>query len=349
MDGRGLVSSSGGAELSQVDLVSVIIPSYNYGAYLADTIASLQSQDYKHWEAIVVDDGSTDDTAAQVAVFAQQDARVIYIHQKNQGVSTARNTGIARARGEFVLFLDADDLLSPSKLHAHFEHFLRCPSVDISYSTFRYFADSKRNVFFTNYRLDSLQEWSRPVSGYGENTFPAFIRKNNLPLQAAMFRRDLLHRVGYFDPTMRALEDWDYLLRCILRGACMAGVDEPTAMTLIRVHSGSATRNVAFVDYMERVFGNVQSEIDRLRTLGNEGGANFYAVFLQEALIGLGRRRARRERKLKRKEIMDNIRVAGVFEFVKLYPVFKKSRFKFLSAYMRVLFEKFIALLCWPR
>jgi glycosyltransferase involved in cell wall biosynthesis len=349
VDGQVPALSNGELELSQVDLVSVIIPCYNYGAYIADTIASLQSQSHEHWEAIVVDDGSTDDTAAQVAVLAQQDARIIYIHQHNQGVSTARNTGIARARGEFVLFLDADDLLSPSKLHAHIEHFRRCPSVDISYSTFRYFADSKRNEFFTNYRLDSQQEWSRPVSGYGKDTFPTFIRKNNLPLQAAMFRRPLLNRVGYFDPTMRALEDWDYLLRCILRGACMAGLDDAAALTLIRVHSGSATRNVAFVDYMGRVFGNVQIEIERLRTLGSEGAVNFYAECLQETLTDLVRRRARRERKVKQKEIMDSIRVAGIFEFIKLYPVLKKSRFKFLNAYMRVFFEKFIALFCWPR
>ncbi|MDP3845676.1 MAG: glycosyltransferase [Pseudomonas sp.] len=333
--------------MSQVDLVSVIIPSYNYGAYLADTIASLQSQDYKHWEAIVVDDGSTDDTAAQVAVLAQQDARVIYIHQHNQGVSTARNAGIARARGEFVLFLDADDLLSPSKLHAHIEHFRRCAAVDISYSKFRYFSDANPDELFTNYRLDSLREWSRSITGYGEEAFPVFIRKNNLPLPAAMFRRALLQRVGYFDSDMRALEDWDYFLRCILRGACMAGVDESAAMVLIRVHSGSATRNIAFVEYMERVYENVRIEIARLRVLGNEGAADSYTGFLQDTLIDLGRRRARRDRKIRQQKIMDSIRDAGVFDFIELYPVIKKWRFRFLEAYFRVFFEKITAIFWW--
>jgi glycosyltransferase involved in cell wall biosynthesis len=342
--GQSQAPSSGGAELSQVALVSVIIPSYNYGAYLADTLASLQAQDLKHWEAIVVDDGSTDDTTTQIAALAQQDARIIYVHQQNQGVSTARNTGLARARGEFVLFLDADDLLSPAKLHAHIEHFLRCPSVDISYSTFRYFADNKRDEFFSNYQLDSQREWSRPVSGYGQDTFPVFIRKNNLPLQAAMFRRTLLDRVGYFDPSMRALEDWDYLLRCILRGACMAGVDEPAAMSLIRVHSASATRNVNFVDYMQLVFGNVQSEIDHLRSLGSEAAANFYAQLLQKTLLDLQRRRARRLRKVVRRDVMSEIRKAGIFDMVNLYPLLKKWRFKFLAGYLRVLYARFIAL-----
>jgi glycosyltransferase involved in cell wall biosynthesis len=334
---------SGGIELSQVDLVSIIIPSYNYGAYIADTIASLQLQNYKHWEAIVVDDGSTDDTATQVAALALLDARIIYVRQQNEGVSTARNTGLALARGEFVVFLDADDLLSPAKLQAHIEHFLRCPTVDISYSMFRYFADSKRNEFFSNYQLDSQQAWSRPVSGYGQDTFQVFIRKNNLPLQAAMFRRTLLDRVGYFDPSMRALEDWDYLLRCILRGACMAGVDESAAISMIRVHSASATRNVAFVDYMERVFGNVQSEIDRLRSLGSEATANFYAQLLQKNLLDLQRRRARRLRRVMRYDVMNDIRSAGITNMVNLYPLLKKWRFKFLAGYLRVLYERLIA------
>lgn len=326
--------------MSQAGLVSIIIPCYNYGAYIADCIESLQAQTHEHWEAIVVDDGSTDDTPSRVAALVQEDVRIIYVSQKNQGVSAARNEGLARVRGEFVLFLDADDLLSANALHAHIKNFRRSPSVDISYSKFRYFSDNNRNEYFTNYRLDSQQEWSRPVQGNGEATFPVFIKKNNLPLQAAMFRSALLQRVGDFELNMRALEDWDYLLRCILRGACMARVDDPAASTLIRVHSSSATRNIAFADYQECVYENVRLEIARLRASGDVDEANFYDETLKEALLDQSRRRARRVSKARRKEIMQNIREAGISDFSRLYPVLKKYGFKFLYAYSRVFLEE---------
>lgn len=328
--------------LTKTNLVSVIIPCYNYGAYIAETIASLQAQNYEHWEAIVVDDGSVDDTATRVTELAQKDARIFYVHQQNQGVSVARNTGLARARGEFVQFLDADDLLSASTLQAHIEHFRRCPCVDMSYAKLRFFSDANPAERFTNYQLDSVQEPIRLASGYGQKTFPRLIRKNCLPLQILMFRRTLLQKVGCFELGMRALEDWDYVLRSILRGGYVAGVDDPTAMALVRVHSGSATRNIAFVDYMDRVYANVRAEVESLRALGDDAAAGFYDKILKETLADLDRRRAKRGRKDTRKDIMKNIRAVGLLAFSELKPVFKKWRFTFLYAYFLVVIEKFL-------
>ncbi len=89
-------------------LVSIIIPTYNYGRYIGRALASLASQDYKPLEIIVVDDGSTDDTRN---VIARSGLDVTYIHQANGGVSSARNAGLAAATGTFIAFLDADDYL----------------------------------------------------------------------------------------------------------------------------------------------------------------------------------------------------------------------------------------------
>ena len=328
--------------MSQAGLVSIIIPCYNYGAFIADTIASLQSQSYERWEALVVDDGSKDDTATRVAELARDDARITYIHQQNMGVSAARNTGVEHARGEFVVFLDADDLISPGKLQAHIEHFQSCPAVDISYSKLRFFSDLNRAALFTNYQLDSVQEPSRPLSGYGQETFPELIRKNRLPLQTAMFRRTLLTRVGRFASGMKALEDWDFVLRCSLRGACVASVDAQTAMAMVRVHPGSATQNIAFADYLERVYSNVRLEIARLRELGDEVAASFYEGVLTKTLHDQERRRSRSVLKARRKEIMQIIREEGLLDFKKLYPVLKKYRAGFFYAYSRVLIERFM-------
>jgi len=96
-------------------LVSVIIPTYNYGRYLGKALQSLEEQTCRNLEVIVVDDGSTDDTKSVVARFAPA---IVYLYQENRGVSSARNTGLQRASGEFITFLDADDYLLADSLEA---------------------------------------------------------------------------------------------------------------------------------------------------------------------------------------------------------------------------------------
>ncbi|MDH4874739.1 glycosyltransferase family 2 protein [Pseudomonas sp. BN515] len=318
--------------------VSVVIPCYNFGRFLQETVGSLQRQSYQNWEAIIIDDGSVDDTASRAAALAQKDTRVRYVYQVNQGVSAARNRGISLARGEFVIFLDADDLLTAEKLRSHVEHFRRCPQVNISYSKFRYFLDGKPEVCFANYGLDSHQEWSRPVSGFGRTSFPVFIRKNNFPLQAAAFRHVFLQKVGLFDQGMRALEDWDYLLRCILRGAYMESLRDEGSMTLIRVHPSSATRNVAFTDYIGRVYGNVSIELDRLRASSNAKDVGFYAKHLKRALLEKARRERKRMFKEGKGEIIDRIIGLGFLNFSGLLGISREFGFvSFAKAYLGAL------------
>lgn len=104
---------------------SIVIPAWNVERWLPETIASVRAQTVTDWELIVVDDGSTDGTAAIVK--GQDDDRVRLISQPNSGVSIARNRGISEARGEFIAFLDADDLWSPTHLQRAQEYFDRFP------------------------------------------------------------------------------------------------------------------------------------------------------------------------------------------------------------------------------
>jgi glycosyltransferase involved in cell wall biosynthesis len=107
-------------------LVSIIIPAYNYAAFIAEAVNSALRQSHRNIEVvIIVDDGSTDNTAEVAQRLMQQDARVRYVYQANQGLSAARNTGIKNAKGEFLVFLDADDVLHEHKIAAHLEHFER--------------------------------------------------------------------------------------------------------------------------------------------------------------------------------------------------------------------------------
>ncbi len=102
---------------SQLKLVSIIMPLYNCKKYIAETINSVLSQTYNHWELLVVDDYSKDNSVEIVKEFAQKDARIkLYEFKRNSGVSTARNKAIELAKGRYIAFLDSDDIWLPKKL-----------------------------------------------------------------------------------------------------------------------------------------------------------------------------------------------------------------------------------------
>lgn len=105
-------------------LVSVVVTTYNQASYLEQTLTSVFAQTYHPYEVIVVDDGSTDDTPSRVALFMD---RIIYVRQENQGVAGSRNTGIHKARGEYIAFLDGDDLWYPEKLSIQVAEAIRHP------------------------------------------------------------------------------------------------------------------------------------------------------------------------------------------------------------------------------
>src|SRR3954453_10527365 len=110
------ISTSSQADVSMTGLVSVIIPAYNAGATVERTISSVLNQTYSSIEVLVVDDGSTDNTAVLVQRMADADPRIKLLQKPNGGVALARNFGIAHAAGEFIAPLDADDLWHPEKI-----------------------------------------------------------------------------------------------------------------------------------------------------------------------------------------------------------------------------------------
>ena len=121
--------------LSRPPLVSVIIPTYNYGHFVKETLKSVADQTYKCIECIIVDDGSTDDTSERVAQVTTNDDRFIYLYKKNEGLGAARNTGITHSRGVYLQLLDSDDLLEPEKIARQVEYLEEHPEVDIVYGS----------------------------------------------------------------------------------------------------------------------------------------------------------------------------------------------------------------------
>ena len=107
-------------------LFSIIIPCYNQASFLPDCIESILSQSFQDWEALIINDGSTDHTASVASDFAVQDARIFLVQKENGGLSSARNAGIRAASGNRLLFLDADDFLREGCLQAIAEATKKC-------------------------------------------------------------------------------------------------------------------------------------------------------------------------------------------------------------------------------
>lgn len=183
--------------------VSVVIPAYNAGRTIHETLMSARAQTHRGLEIIIVDDGSTDDTTAIAARHAAEDPRVSLIRQPNAGVAAARNAGIAAASGEFVALLDADDLWESTKIERQLAVFAESgPRVALVYTWFA-LIDARSRVIKLGPRIDHEGDVLDALAYYN------FIGNGSAPL----VRRSAIEEVGGFDTTLRArggqgCEDW---------------------------------------------------------------------------------------------------------------------------------------------
>lgn len=189
--------------------ISIIIPVYNGARFLAETLESVAGQTYRPLEVVVVDDGSTDQSA-QIVAEAQQrlDLPILYYHQDNQGASVARNKGIQMAQGEIIAFLDADDLWLPGKVARQVDYLLE-------------HKEAGGVVCRTEYFLEPGTEWPPTLNRNVYDQSPtAFIPS------ALTVRRTVFEQVGPFDPTLRTGEDTDWFFRARDAGVVIGAVPE---------------------------------------------------------------------------------------------------------------------------
>jgi len=223
-------------------LITIIIPTHNYGHYISETLDSVLKQSYKKWECIIIDDGSIDNTWDVVESYLARDSRFQYIYQACQGVSMARNEGLKRASGSYIQFLDADDLLCSEKLALHLRYLEAHPLIDIVYSETKYFANDNQHELSYSFDMANV-EWMPKIDDTPNNALLNLAKSNIMPIQAPLSRASLLRKVGPFNSAMRHCEDWDYWFRCVVVGGEIRFLDEPNAMSLIRVHMVSASHN----------------------------------------------------------------------------------------------------------
>lgn len=187
--------------------VSVIMPAYNASRYLPESIESVLAQTFDDFELLIIDDGSTDNTAEIAHHYCQQDKRVKLFSQPNQGVSFTRNKGTDLTNSKLIAFIDADDKWFSDKLACHINHFNVNADLGISFARVEFLTpDGKHTGQISSSRLSQLQ----PQHFLYENPT---ITVSNL-----VVRREIFQEIGNFDQKMNYAEDLDFLLRVVCSG-----------------------------------------------------------------------------------------------------------------------------------
>lgn len=178
--------------------ISIIIPCYNQALFLSESLESVISQTLTDWECIVVNDGSTDNSLSIANEYALRDPRIKTVSQENSGPSAARNHGVQESHGEYILFLDGDNVIAPTYLARGFEYLETHPACTLYYSKLQYIG--KRcgafDICYTSYK-DLLAE-------------------NSIDCTCLIHRNDF-DRVGGFDEIMKGYEDWEFFIRLLYK------------------------------------------------------------------------------------------------------------------------------------
>jgi glycosyltransferase involved in cell wall biosynthesis len=246
--------------------VSIIIPAYNADRFIATTLDAVLAQTLTAFEVIVVNDGSTDRTQAIVEQYMQQDDRIQLINHPNQGVGPSRQRGKAVAQGDFIAFLDADDLWLPDNLATHLRHFAGNPALGISFARVEFMqCDGTLTGRYSTSRLRNIE----PVHLFYENLL---ITPSN-----AIIRRSVFEQVGEFDCELSGAEDQEFFLRTRCFGWLVEGLDA----VLVRYRSTPGGISSQF-ESMEAGWLGLRERVNAYApAMVEKDGPKSYAYFLR--------------------------------------------------------------------
>lgn len=220
--------------------VSIIVPCFNQAQYLSEALESVLNQTYENWECLIVNDGSPDNTHEIAQEWLKKDKRFKYIFKDNGGLSSARNAGLDIAEGDFVQFLDADDLIAPKKFEISL---LQLEKLDpkkhaVVVSHFNFFTNNIEdatdrycylNLEFLNYK-SILYDWDYKFS---------------IPVHCGFFSKELFQDFR-FSTDLKAKEDWLMWLNIFKKDIKIYFINQPLAF--YRSHSSSMTKNHKFME-----------------------------------------------------------------------------------------------------
>lgn len=210
-------------------LVSVVVPAYNAAPFIAETVDSALRQSFKAIEVLVIDDGSSDDTAARLQQF--HDPRLFLIRQPHQGAPATLNNAVRMARGEYIAFLDHDDLWIESKLDRHMEAFAQQPGLAATFSWYGLIDERGGRIHLATPRWRGPIEFSQLLEDFVIGCTSALI-----------LRREAILDAGGFDTQFPRCHDFDLVLRVSLQHrASIQAI--PEELALYRRHSGQMSRD----------------------------------------------------------------------------------------------------------
>ena len=189
-------------------LISVVIPAYNAEQFLDETLESVLSQTYENWECIIVNDGSTDNTESIAKKWCEKDARFRYFYKENSGASDTRNLGIKKARGEYIAFLDADDILTSDNLEVRINVLIE-QNVDLVATKLQHFTDKLPKVSKNNARQDVLY--------YAKEGLTQLMAFNKVTPSTVLCKKSVMDEVGGFTWHKKA-EDLHCWLKVLFAG-----------------------------------------------------------------------------------------------------------------------------------
>ncbi|RCW30040.1 glycosyltransferase [Marinilabilia salmonicolor] len=245
-------------------LVSIIVPCYNQANFLGETLESVLNQEYFYWECIIVNDGSTDDTENVAKSFLEKDKRFKYIKKENGGLSSARNIGIINCTGQYIQFLDSDDLLSSMKIKTQIETFQKDIHGDIVIGKSLYFEDGVWGTFYCDISMNSRVKNRNSDIRKNGRMLKELLSHNQFSVSAPIIKREIFDVIGVFDETLKSYEDWDLWLRCALNG-CRFKMCCKESITYIRIHKKSMSwnferMNSAYHQMMEKILNKIDSQ-----------------------------------------------------------------------------------------
>ncbi len=199
-------------------LVSIIIPCFNQEKYIGETLQSVLNQTYSNWECIVVDDGSKDNSATIIKDVAAKNKKIHYIYKRNEGVSKARNLGLEKAKGQFIQFLDADDVLDAKKIKRSLEEVLMNKDLRIVVTNFKMMSSDSKEIYpaFCQITKESISF---------ENFLFNFF---SIQLQCGLFDKKLFDTLR-FPENLSAQEDWIVWITLLKEKPNYSFVDLPLA------------------------------------------------------------------------------------------------------------------------
>lgn len=250
--------------LEDSPLVSVVIPAYNAEEYIEETLQSVLTQTYKNIEVIVVDDGSTDRT---LQIINKYKSDLMLITQKNKGVSVARNTAVDKAMGEWIAFIDADDIWFPKKIA---EQVSQMGSENWSHTNSLYFG----------YNQDGNTKRSDLTPQFGGHVFEKLLTDNFITTSTVLIKKKTFLQYGKFDVSLKALEDWKLWLEISLEENLNY---QQLVLCKYRITPGSASRNARdvlplHIQLINQVFDKNKNIIQHQNQLKSKALQNSYKI-----------------------------------------------------------------------